>query len=50
MITSARKLKSVTNKHIPSRTAGHIDKISNKVIKLYGRGGFIISVNDDLRD
>ena len=44
MATSVRKLKFVTVEHIPSRTAVCISKSLNKVIQLYGRGGFLINV------
>ena len=44
MITSARNIKFVTVNHIPSQTSDHLSKILNKVINLYGRGGFIICV------
>ena len=44
MIKSARKLNSVTIKCIPRQTSGNIIKILNKVIKLYGIGGFVINV------
>ena len=44
MITSARKIKLATVEHIPSRTAEKISKGLNKVIKLYGRGAFIMCV------
>ena len=40
MIISARKLKFATVEHIPSQTSEQIIKSLNKVIKLYGRGGF----------
>ena len=36
LITSARKNKFVTVKHIPSRTEYQLGKILNKTIKLYG--------------
>ena len=42
MITSARKLKFVTVEHTPSRTADHLRKSLNKLIKLYRRCGLII--------
>ena len=42
MIASARKLKFVKVEHIPSQTSKQLSKSLNKVIKLYGRGGFII--------
>ena len=42
MIKPARKKKFVTVEHIPSQTAEKISKILNKVIKIYGRCGFII--------
>ena len=44
MITSARKLKSVTVEHIPSQTAEQLSKSLSKVIKLYRGGGFILRV------
>ena len=44
MITSSKKLKFLTFDHISSQTADHLSKILNKVIKLYGRGGFIVVV------
>ena len=44
VIVPARKLKFVAVKHIPSQTVQQISKILNKVIKLYVRVGFIISV------
>ena len=44
MIESARKLKFVTVEHIPSLTAEKISKNLNKVINLYGIGGFVIHV------
>ena len=34
----------MTLNHIPSQTADQISKNLSKVIKLYGRGGFIIYV------
>ena len=42
IITSARKLNSATVEHIPSQTVAQISNSLNKVIKLYGRGGFVI--------
>ena len=44
MITSAKKIEFATVGHIPSQTDEQISKILNKVINLYGRGGFIIHV------
>ena len=44
MITSARKIKFITIEHIRSRTYDQILKTLNKMINLYGRGGFIIHV------
>ena len=44
IITSARKIRFGTVKHITNWTAVHLSKILNKVIKSYGRGGFIIRV------
>ena len=43
-IKSARKIKFVKVEHIPILTADQLIKSLNKVIKLYGRGGFIIHV------
>ena len=42
MITSGRKLKFVIFEHTPSQTSKQLSKSLNKVIKLYGRGGFVI--------
>ena len=42
MITSARKIKFITIEHIQSRTYDQILKTLNKMINLYGRGGFTI--------
>ena len=44
LVTSEIKFKLATLKHIPRRTADQLSKISNKVIKLYGRGYFFICV------
>ena len=44
MVTSSRKIKYVTVKRIPSQTSEQRSKILNKLIKLYGKGGFIISM------
>ena len=44
MIKSAKYLKLLTVEHIPSQTADQLSKSLIKVIKLYGRGGFIIHV------
>ena len=44
MITSARKLNFVTVEHIPSRKSNQLSSSLNKVVKLHGRGGFIIHV------
>ena len=44
LVTSAIKFKLATLKHIPRRTADQLSKISNKVIKLYGRGYLFICV------
>ena len=41
---SARKIKFVTTKKLPNRTAEQISKDLNKVIKLYGQGAFAIHV------
>ena len=43
-IKSARKIKFVKVEHIPILTADQLIKSLNKLIKLYGRGGFIIRV------
>ena len=40
IITSARKLKSTMVEHIPSQSVAQLSNSFNKVIKLYGRGGF----------
>ena len=39
-VISSRKLKSATVEHIPSQKSDQLSKILNKVIKLYGIGGF----------
>ena len=44
MVTSARNIRSLIVEHIPIQTDDQISKILNKVIKLYVRVGFIISV------
>ena len=44
MITPESKLKFMKVEYLPSQTAEQISKSSNKEIKLYGRGGFIIRV------
>ena len=44
MKTSARKLNFVTVEHIPSRKSKQLSSSLNKVVKLHGRGGFIIHV------
>ena len=44
MVTSARNIRSLIVEHIPIQTDDQISKILNKVIKLYGRFGFIIRV------
>ena len=44
MIKSARKIKFVTVEHITSQKDEQLGKIINKLIKLYGRGRFIIRV------
>ena len=44
MITPERKLKFITVDQIPSQTADQISKRLNRVVKLYGGGGFIIHV------
>ena len=44
IITSARKIRFGIVKHITNWTAVQLSKILNKVIKSYGRGGFIIRV------
>ena len=44
MVTPARKLKFLTVEHIPSQKSQQLSKTLDKLIKLYGRGGFIIFV------
>ena len=44
MITPASKIKSETVEQIPIQIANQIIKSLNKMINLYGRGGFIICV------
>ena len=44
MITSLRRMNFVTVEHIPSQKSEQLSKNLNKVIKLYGRGGFVIRV------
>ena len=44
MVTSAWKVRLVTVEHITSQIDEQLSKFLNKVIKLYGRGGFIIRV------
>ena len=44
MIASPRKLKFVTVEHIPSLTFKQLNEIIIKVIRIYGRGGFIIQM------
>ena len=44
LVMSARKIKFVTVNHIPSHTADQLSRSFNKVIKLYGQRGFVMSM------
>ena len=44
LITLSINLKFITIEYIPSWTIYQISKSLNKVIKVYGRGGFVIRV------
>ena len=44
IITSSRKLRFVTVKHIPSHTEGDLSKSLNGVMKFYGRVVLVICV------
>ena len=43
IIKAAREINFATVEHIQSQTPEKIRKVSNKVIRLYGRYGFIIN-------
>ena len=44
LFTSERKIKFLKVKHTPSQTVYQLSKSLNKVIKLFGQGGFVIRV------
>ena len=44
LIASPIKIRFVIVKHVPIWAADNFSRSPNKTIKLYGRGGFVISV------
>ena len=42
LVTFSRKIKIITAKHVPSRTAQQLANSLTKIVNTYARGGFVI--------
>ena len=42
LVTFSRKIRQITVDHVPTRTAGQLDKSLMNIFKLYTRGSFVI--------